>query len=97
MTLITGKGQPTMLRVHDVGTGWGPDSDHLDVEVVFKVDTMPENAFGFQLRNDSQEDARQGMLEILRDAYTHRWPVGFDYDIAAGKKNGRAIRVWLSR
>ena len=52
-------GKLTMLRVHEVGTGYGPPPDFIDVEVVFKVDSRPGMAFGFQLRNDDNLPARQ--------------------------------------
>ena len=52
MALIETSGKITFLRVHDVGTGWGPANDHIDVEVIVKLDSHPQNAFGFQLRND---------------------------------------------
>ena len=32
--LLNSNGKITLLRVHDVRTGWGPPNDHLDVEVV---------------------------------------------------------------
>ena len=86
-----------MLRVHDVGTKYGPPTDQIDVEVVTILDTQPGKAFGFQLRKDSNEVARQGMLDLLRDAYVSNWPVSFDHITPAGKNNGRIIRVWLSR
>ncbi len=33
--LLESKGRITFLRVHDVGTGFGPPTDFLDVEVVY--------------------------------------------------------------
>ena len=88
-------GKLTLLRVHDVGSDFGPPSDKIDVEVVMKLDSRPDQAFGFQLRNDSEWPAREGMLGLLRDAFNHNWTVFVDYEIDAGKKNGVIIRVWL--
>jgi photosystem II stability/assembly factor-like uncharacterized protein len=91
-TLAEATGRLTFLRVHDVGTGWGPDSDFLDVEVVVLLDTMPGRGFGFQLRADSEQDARHGMLDLLRDAFAHDRPITIDY-VKSGLRNGRILRV----
>jgi hypothetical protein len=37
--------------VNEVGTGYGPPDDFLDAEVIVWLDSEPEKAFGFQLRN----------------------------------------------
>jgi hypothetical protein len=95
--LLQATGKLSMLRVHDVGTGWGPPSDHLDVEVVIQFHGNTTNAYGFQLRQDSNEPARQGMLSLLRDAFTNQYTVTVDYDIDTGKVNGTVVRVWLTR
>ncbi|MBW7884739.1 MAG: hypothetical protein H3C34_19285 [Caldilineaceae bacterium] len=96
--LIASTGKITFLRVHDVGTGYGPATDFIDVEVVVKLDsTGPSKSFGFQVRDDAQRAARQGMLDLLRDAFNNNWTVTLDYDIASGKNNGTIIRVALSK
>ena len=94
---VNARGRLTLLRVHDVGTAFGPANDRIDVEVVITLDSEPGKAFGFQLRNDSKLPARQGMLDLLRDAYATNSPVSIDYTIAPGKRNGIIIRTWLSR
>ena len=91
--LVESKGRITFLRVHDVGTGFGPPSDFIDVEVVVQLDSQPGKSFGFQLRNDSNRPARQGMLELLRDALANNFPVLIDYNITPPKMNGVIIRV----
>jgi|ERR1700734_1822286 len=91
--LLESKGHITFLRVHDVGTGYGPPSDYLDVEVVVQLDSQPGKAFGFQLRNDNFRPARQGMLDLLRDAFSNNYPVLIDYNITPPKNNGVIIRV----
>jgi hypothetical protein len=90
--LAAATGRITFLRVHDVGTGWGPPSDFLDVEVVIVLDTLAGDAFGFQLRVDSEEDARRGMLDLLRDAFGRNNSVTIDY-VKTGLRNGRILRV----
>ena len=94
---LQASGKLTLLRVHDVGTKYGPPSDQIDVEVVIQLSTQTGKAFGFQLRNDGDRPARQGMLDLLRDAFNHNWPVTIDYDIDSGKKNGVIVRVWLTK
>ena len=91
--LIESKGHITFLRVHDLGTGYGPPSDYIDVEVVIQLDSLPGKAFGFQLRNDNFLPARQGMLDLLRDAFSNNFPVLIDYNITPPKNNGVIIRV----
>jgi hypothetical protein len=89
--------QLTMLRVHDVGTRFGPPADQIDVEVVIQVANQG-GSFGFQLRNDANQQARQGMLNILRDAMNNKSVlVNFDYNVQPPKKNGVIIRVWLTK
>ena len=61
MTLLGDSGKLSLLRVHDVGTGYGPATDFIDVEAIIWLDTKPGMAFGFQLRNDDNRPARQGM------------------------------------
>jgi len=96
MALKQSTGKLELLRVHDVGTKFGPPSDQIDVEVVFQFNN-DERRFGFQLRADGNRAARQGMLDILRDAFNHGWTVTTDFEIDEGKKNGQAIRVWLTK
>jgi hypothetical protein len=95
--LIASTGKLTFLRVHDVGTGYGPPADFIDVEVVVKLDSQPGKSFGFQVRDDAQRAARQGMLDLLRDAFNNNWTVTLDYFIDDGKTNGTIIRVALSK
>ena len=94
---VTARGHITMLRVHDLGTAFGPPNDRIDVEVVVTIDTQPGKAFGFQLRNDTKLPARQGMLDLLRDAFATNAFVNFDHITPAGKNNGIIIRTWLTR
>jgi hypothetical protein len=96
MALLESAGKITFLRVHDEGTGFGPPYDFIDVEVVVKIDSHPDNAYGFQLRNDGNRPARAGMLSLLRDAFNQDRRVLLDYDIDQGKNNGVIIRVALT-
>jgi hypothetical protein len=90
-------GKITFLRVHDVGTGFGPPADFLDAEVVILLDTQPGKAFGFQLRDDVNGPAHRGMLDILRDALNNNWTVYIDHNTPAGKNNGYILRAWITK
>jgi len=94
---INVNGQLSLLRVHDVGTGYGPPNDEIDVEVVVQFVDQPNNAYGFQLRNDDNEPARRGMLDLLRDGFNNGWTVWIDYNAPPGHNNGVAMRVWLTK
>lgn len=97
MAIRQSSGRLTLLRVHRVGGRFGPPSDSIDVEAVIRLDTEPGQAFGFQMRTDSNRVVHQGMFDLLRDAWTHNHRVTIDYDIDDGKNNGNIIRVWLQR
>lgn len=90
-------GKITLLRVHDVGTRYGPPADQVDVEIIIQLDTEPDKAFGFQLRPDGNGPAREAMLGLLRDAFSNNWMVTIDYRITPPKKNGVIFRVWVTK
>jgi hypothetical protein len=93
--LLEKTGVITFLRAHDLGTGFGPPTDFLDGEAVIKLDTAPDEAFGFQLRNDRFRPSRQAMFDLLKDAYFNNRAVTIDYLIIPGRHIGVIIRVAL--
>ncbi len=95
--LLEKAGKIVFLRAHDLGTGYGPPNDQLDVEAVFILNAIGDGAYGFQLRNDDNLPARQAMFSLLRDAFVNNLTVTADYEIDTGKQNGVAIRVALTR
>ena len=95
--LLQSSGKITFLRVHNVGSGFGPPTDRIDVEVVIQINTKPGESFGFQLRNNANRPVRQGMLDLLRDAFNNNSTVVIDYNIQPPKKNGVIIRVALTK
>lgn len=95
--LLNTSGQISLLRVHDLGTGYGPPSDAVDVEVIVQFAGRPADAFGFQLQTDGNGPARRGMLDLLRDAFNHGWIAHIDFNIAEGHHNGVIIRVWVTK
>ena len=95
--LLEKTGKIVFLRAHDVGTGYGPPNDQLDVEAVFILNSLGEGGYGFQLRNDDNLPARQAMFSLLREAFAHNFTVIADYLIEPGRIHGTAIRVALIR
>lgn len=92
--LSSASGRVTMLRAHDVGTGYGPHWDRIDVEAVFRLDTKPGRAFGFQLRDDANGADHKEMLDLIRTAFKRNAPVTIDY--MPGWSNGLVLRAWLA-
>jgi hypothetical protein len=91
--LLEKTGKIIFLRANDLGTGYGPPNDLLDVEAVFILNSLGEGGYGFQLRNDDNLPARQAMFSLLGEAFAHNFTVIADYLIEPGRINGTAIRV----
>lgn len=94
----------TFIRVHEPGSGFGggnkPDSTNfIGADVIFKLDSRPDKAFGFYLRDDEFQPVRRGMLALLRDAMAHDLRVTTDYDelVTPPNQNSFARRVTLTR
>jgi hypothetical protein len=85
-------GRVTLLRVHDVGTGFGPPGDQLDGEVVVFLDSQPEKAFGFRLRTGADRPVAEGMLDLLRDAFNSDRLVRLEFT-RTGCRTGHIVRV----
>jgi hypothetical protein len=90
-------GKVTLLRVNEIGEGFGPPGDAIEAEVIVELDTQSGMAFGFQLRNDKERPVHQGMLDLLRDALANNFDVTIDLDIPQGNKNGTIIRLALTK
>jgi hypothetical protein len=90
--LLAARGRITLLRVHDIGGGYGPPTDRIDGEVIVTLDSEPGRAFGFQLRRDATLAVRQRLLGLLRDAFNHNRTVAIDY-LRTGQHNGTLIRA----
>ena len=87
-------GRIQFLRVNDVGTGYGPQNDFIDAEVIFQLDSQPEKAFGFQLRTDGDRLVNRGKLNLLRLAYAKNLPFLVDFT-RTSCHNGTVLRVAL--
>lgn len=91
----TATGKLSFLRVHRLGSGFGPASDFIDVEVVIGIKQV-NGGFGFTLRNDDMRFAHQGMLDLLRDAFNYDTVVEVEYLVDPGefgRVNGDILRV----
>jgi hypothetical protein len=91
-SLQAAEGLVTLLRAHEVGSGYGPPDDQLDAEVIVWLDSQPEKAFGFQLRKDDARAAGRGKLDLLRDAFDRNARVRVEF-IRSGCRTGQIIRV----
>lgn len=88
-------GKLAFLRVHEVGSGFGPPFDFIDVEVVCGVHGK-EGGFGCTLRNDNNQFAHTGMLDVLRDAFNQDTVIEIEYTVDPGefgRVNGTILRV----
>jgi len=98
MSLLTLSGKIVLLRVNEVGDSVGHPPDAINAEVIVQLDTHKSGAFsGFQLRDDANMPAHQGMLDLLRDAFNNGWRAHFDHEVPAGKTIGTIIRVWVTK
>jgi hypothetical protein len=88
-------GQVNLIRVQDIGQQFGPPGDVIDADVIFTLANQPGKAFGFQLRLGTNELARQGMLDLLRDAFQNNWTVVINFNRDPGDNNGIATRLWI--
>ena len=75
--LLEKTGRIVFLRAKDLGTGYGPPNDQLDVEAVFILNAIGDGAYGFQLRNDGNLPARQARVcqanGLRREALLFEW------------------------
>lgn len=93
--LRTAIGKLAFLRVHELGSGFGPPSDFIDVEVVIGIKGA-QGGFGCTLRNDNNHFAHQGMLDLLRDIFNSDTVAEVEYFVDPGefgKVNGIIHRV----
>lgn len=91
----TAAGKLAFLRVHRLGSGFGPPDDFIDIEVVIGFKGI-KGGFGFTLRNDNNRFAHAGMLDLLRDGFNADTVVEVEYQVDPGefgKINGTILRV----
>jgi hypothetical protein len=90
-------GKVTFLRINRVGGKYGPPNDQIDAEVIFKMSTKPDNAFGFQLRKDNDQLTHQAMLLLLKEAFNSDRSISIEYTKDGTKKNLMVIRVFVEK
>lgn len=91
----TATGKLAFLRVHRLGSGFGPSSDFIDVEVVIGIKGV-KGGFGVTLRNDNNRFAHAGMLDLLRDIFNSDTVAEVEYTVDPGefgKINGTILRL----
>ncbi len=93
-SVLGAQGRISMIRAHDVGSGYGPPSDRLDVEAVVWLDSSPGSSFGLQLRTSPDKRARHGIFRLLREAFRANRQVHIDY-VRTGLRSGRIVRAML--
>ncbi len=92
MTIKSVTGPVSFLRVHAVGSKYGPPQDQLDAEVIIKIQNQP-GAYGFQLRADNNLPVAEAMLGLISGAFEDRKPVTLEYDEQPGRSNQLVFRV----
>jgi hypothetical protein len=92
MTVKSATGPVSYLRVHKVGTKYGPPQDQLDAEVIVKLKNV-SGAYGFQLRADSNQAVGEAMVALLSDAFNANKAVTLEYEERPGKSNQPVLRV----
>jgi len=91
-------GYITFLLVVEPGVGYGGGETNLiDADVIFKVDSRPEKAFGFQLRDDGYQYARQSMFSLVEEAYLNGLRIQVDYSevVTSPNQNSFVVRLAL--
>jgi Zn-dependent metalloprotease len=94
-SIVNAQGRVVFLRAHDVGTGWGAVPENLDAEVIFKLDTLPSIALGFQARKNINAVTHLQMLDTLRSAFERNSRISVDY-FTTSFETGFAFRIQVS-
>ena len=95
--ILAATGNIVLMRVHELGSGFGPNDDFIDVEAVVQLSTLEGKTLGFQLRKNDEGPVHLAMLDLLRDAFANDWPVTIVYDIAPDKNNGLILRATVRK
>lgn len=82
----------TMLRAHEIGSGFGPPTDFIDAEIIFQLTGQPGFTYGLNLRADGKEASHRAMLDLLRDAFNSARRIRVEYSVNS-PTTGRVIRI----
>jgi len=94
------EGSVTFLLVVEPGVGYGGgETNWIDADVIFKLDSRPDKAFGFRVREDDFGLAHQGMLSVLEQAMVHGLRVTTSYteELVPLNQNSFVVRVAVSK
>jgi len=101
---MTISGKVTLLHINDINYTYGPKDDNLDADVIVTLDSVPDMAFGFKLRQNDHKWVAQGMLQLLMEAYRNNWVVNISYheywyknDPNKKRKNNNIERIWVKK
>lgn len=97
-SLLATTGAVEWIRVNQVGTGYGPPTDFIDGEVIFKFKGLNKR-FGFQMREGANLAVAQGALSLLQESMRRtKWTVEIDFNDCGGNNHTLgAYRVRLIR
>lgn len=90
--IISSQGKVELLRVHEVGSGYGPAYDKLNAEVIFQLEGINDKSFGFKLKSGESSEVNKGMLKLLREAFISDKEVIVEYK-RTGCQNLEVLRV----
>jgi hypothetical protein len=97
---VQSEGLVTFLLVVEPGVGYGGgDTNWIDADVIFKLDSRPDKAFGFRVREDDFGLLHHGMLSVLEQAIVHGLRVTTSYTevLVPLNQNSFVVRVALSK
>ncbi|MGS0527954.1 hypothetical protein ACU8V7_24975 [Zobellia nedashkovskayae] len=94
--IISSQGKVGLLRVNEVGSGYGPAYDNLNAEVIFQLEGINDKTFGFKLKSGESSEVNKGMLNLLREAFKSDKEVLVDYK-RTGCQNLEVLRAVLKK
>lgn len=103
MALLQKSGQITFLRANEVGDKFGPPGDNISAEMIVRLDSRPDEAYGLQLRPGEDAIAHAAMSNLLRDAFLNEIRVTLDVELRLGNdvrpddNNGMILRIALTK
>jgi M6 family metalloprotease-like protein len=93
--VIQVKGKILMMRVHEHGTGYGPQAHRLNEDCIVTLDSEPGTVFGLDL-SSANIWAGRSMFDHLRTAFQSHIPIVIEYE-AINAIGGHVLRVINTR
>jgi hypothetical protein len=88
------EGVVKLIRLNEVGSGYGPHFDRLDMELILAVDSYPDLVIGLPMRGGPAEAVHWSMLTSLRAAFRRGSRVRLEY-LTLGAHVGELRRVLM--